>query len=53
MSENTEIAYLAEYRDARRKGDYERAIDIVFDAIDRDERHLLDEIRGLHTKAAA
>jgi len=53
MPENARIAYLAEYRDARAKGDYERAIDIVFDAVDRDERHLLDEIRGLHTKAVA
>lgn len=57
MPEQTVIAYLAEYRDARASGDYDRAISIVFDAIEQDATNptvrLLDEIRGLHQPAAA
>jgi hypothetical protein len=58
MSEQTRVAYLAEYRAARADGDFQRALDIVLDAIDRDEQHpeapsLTAEIRGLHTPAAA
>jgi len=56
MSEQTRIAYLNEYRAARAAKNFDRAIDIVFDAIDRDEKNtsgprLMDEIRGLHTPA--
>jgi hypothetical protein len=57
MSQQTRIAYLAEYRDARATGDYDRAIAIVFDAIEHDATNdgprLMDEIRGLHQPAAA
>lgn len=57
MSQQTRVAYLAEYRDARANGDYDRAISIVFDAMDHDASNdgprLMDEIRGLHQPAAA
>lgn len=57
MSQQTRIAYLAEYRAARASGDYDRAIEMVFDAIEHDESNpdqpLMPEIRGLHQPAAA
>jgi hypothetical protein len=57
MPEQTVIAYLAEYRAARAAGDFDRAISIVFDAVEQDANNptgrLLDEIRGLHQPAAA
>ncbi|SDN18275.1 hypothetical protein [Streptomyces wuyuanensis] len=57
MSQQTRIAYLNEYRAARAKGDYDRAISIVFDAMEHDEANpdepLMPEIRGLHQPAAA
>ncbi|MCP3820089.1 hypothetical protein NLX86_18910 [Streptomyces sp. A3M-1-3] len=58
MSEQTRIAYLAEYRAARADGDYDAAITIVFAALDHDAQHpdqprLMDELRGLHQPAAA
>ncbi|MFF7184688.1 hypothetical protein ACFZAR_05515 [Streptomyces sp. NPDC008222] len=58
MPEQTRVAVLAEYRDARAKRDYQRALDIVLGAIDHDDEHpddppLMDEIRGLHLPAAA
>lgn len=57
MPEQTVVAYLAEYRNARASGDYDRAIEIVFDAMDHDATsdgpRLMDEIRGLHQPATA
>lgn len=57
MSQQTRIAYLNEYRAARATGDYDRAISIVFDAMEHDEANpdepLMPEIRGLHQPAAA
>ncbi|GAA2929674.1 hypothetical protein [Streptomyces enissocaesilis] len=58
MSEQTRIAYLAEYRAARAAGDYDRALEIGLAAIDIDNANpdgprLMDEIRGFHQPAAA
>jgi hypothetical protein len=57
MSQQTRIAYLAEYRAARAVGDFDRAIEMVFDAMDHDatnpDQPLMPEIRGLHQPAAA
>jgi len=57
MPDQTVIAYLAEYRAARAGGHYDRAIEIVFAAMDHDATNdgprLMDEIRGLHQPAAA
>ena len=57
MSQQTRIAYLAEYRAARADGDFDRAIEMVFDAMDHDatnpDQPLMPEIRGLHQPAAA
>ncbi|MFC9268962.1 hypothetical protein ACFTXJ_14465 [Streptomyces zhihengii] len=58
MSEQTRIAVLAEYRDARAKGDYDRALEIGLAAMDIDAKdpggiRLMDELRGLHQLAAA
>lgn len=57
MPDQTRVAYLAEYRNARANGDYDRAISIVFDAMDHDatnpDEPLMPEIRGLHQLAAA
>lgn len=56
MSDQTRIAYLSEYRAARASKDFDRALEITFDAMDHDANHpgeprLMDEIRGLHTRA--
>lgn len=58
MPEQTRIAFLAEYRDARAAYDFDRAIEMVFAAMDQDatepaEPRLMDELRGLHQPAAA
>ncbi|MEV5347168.1 hypothetical protein [Streptomyces achromogenes] len=58
MPEQTRVAFLAEYRAARQRGDYDRALEIGLAAIDYDAEHpdeppLMDEIRGLHLPAAA
>lgn len=57
MSDQTRSAYLAEYRAARAVGDFDRAVEIVFAAMDHDAQHpdeapLTAELRGLHVKAA-
>lgn len=58
MPEQTRRALLAEYRDARAKGDLDRQLDIKLAATDHDQTHpdaprLMDEIRGLDLPAAA
>jgi hypothetical protein len=57
MSQQTRAAFLAEYRNARATGDYDRALAIGLAAIDHDATNdgprLMDEIRGLHQPAAA
>ncbi|WPO74006.1 hypothetical protein [Streptomyces sp. KN37] len=58
MSEQTRVAYLAEYRKARHEEDFDRALELAFAAMDHDVDHpdepsLMAELRGLHTKAAA
>jgi hypothetical protein len=58
MSTQTRAAFLAEYRNARARGDYDKALEIGLAAIDYDAEHpdeppLMDEIRGLHLPATA
>ena len=58
MSTQTRVAFIAEYRQARKDKDFDRALEIAFAAMDHDEDHpnepsLMAELRGLHTKAAA
>lgn len=58
MPDQTRAAFLAEYRDARANGHYDRALAIGLAAMDHDAQHpdeprLMDEIRGLHQPAAA
>lgn len=58
MSDQTRIALLAEYRDARAKNDLDRQLGVQIAAVDLDTKspegpRLMDELRGLHTPAAA
>lgn len=58
MSVQTRTAFLAEYRQARSIEDFDRAVEIVFAAMDFDNDHpdeagLTAELRGMHVKAAA
>lgn len=58
MPTQTRVAFLAEYRNARQTGDFDRALEIglaamEYDAANPDEPSLMDEIRGLHLPAAA
>ncbi|WPO70223.1 hypothetical protein [Streptomyces sp. KN37] len=58
MSEQTRVAFLAEYRSARAVEDFDRALELAFAAMDHDADHpdepsLMAELRGLHTPAAA
>jgi hypothetical protein len=58
MSEQTRVAFLAEYRKARHDEDFDRALELAFAAMDLDADHpdepsLMAELRGLHTPAAA
>ncbi|MFJ8929273.1 hypothetical protein ACIRLA_22110 [Streptomyces sp. NPDC102364] len=58
MSSQTRTAFLAEYRGARAVEDFDRAVEIVFAAMDFDNDHpdepsLTAELRGMHAKAAA
>ena len=58
MSSQTRTAFLAEYRAARAAEDFDRALEIGLAAVEYDaanpgEPPLMDEIRGLHTPAAA
>jgi hypothetical protein len=58
MSSQTRSAFLAEYRAARARHDYDKALEIGLAALDYDAEHpdeppLMDELRGLHLPAAA
>lgn len=58
MSAQTRVAFLAEYRKARKEEDFDRALEIAFAAMDHDEDHpdepsLMAELRGMHYLAAA
>ncbi|MFD8771407.1 hypothetical protein [Streptomyces sp. NPDC059916] len=58
MPNQTRTAFLAEYRKARHDGDFDRALEIAFAAMDHDQDHpddmpLMPELRGMHYLAAA